>query len=497
MENMRNNPEQPRDDSWLDEILGTADPVRRIGPDEHAMSGLTRPEDAALERIVQEVLAEGAGEPVEGEKPEADDPTRKFTPVEEPVPALEPEPKEETVAESAPEPEPEQKPKKRPVRKARPKRKKGYGLFGIPHILATGVWLAIILAIGISVGRILWVYAADVLAFGKPDRQVTILITEEDTIDDIAKKLSDAGLIRYPGMFKTFADFTKKSEKIDPGEYKLNAKLDYSAMINAMREEAPTREVVEIMFREGLTCAQIFQRLEEEGVCTVQELEEYIVSDLPLKDYWFLDGVERDNKYCLEGYLFPDTYKFYTHDSPRRVLEKFLDRFDDIFTPIRRERLEAIREEFAARLRARGYDEDFIRSHQITIREVVIIASFVEKETANYDDECYNISSVIYNRLSNPGAYPFLNIDAAILYALGNPDRQLTNEDLQLDSPYNTYLYTGLTPGPIANPGGDCLNAALNPSDTGYYYYAYDPAARTHHFSTTLQEHEAFLNSLR
>lgn len=488
MDNQQNMPEVPQDDSWLDEILGEAAPVKEIWPDDEAMSGLTRPEDAEVGSIVQEIIADAKAESAEEGETTADgDATRQFRP----------EDMLEVETEEKPEPEaPTPAKKKRPVRKGRPKMKKGYGLFGIPHILATFIWLAIILAIGVSAGRILWVYAADVLAFGKEDHQVTILITEDDTIEEIAKKLSDANLIRYPWMFAKFADITGKGAKIDPGEYKLNALYDYSAMINAMTETAPTRTVVELMFTEGMTCAQIFQKLEDEGVCTVADLEAYVASDSPLQKYWFLEGIERKDKYCLEGFLFPNTYQFYTNDTPRRVLEKFLDGFDAAMGEDKKALLEEMQAVFAQRLAARGYDQAYIDEHRLTIREVVIIASYVEKETADYGEDAYKIASVIYNRLTNPGSFPFLNIDAGIMYALGNPDRKLTNEDLTLDSPYNTYLYAGLTPGAIANPGADCLKAALSPADTGYYYYAYDPSTRAHHFSKTLQEHESFLRTL-
>ena len=477
----RKNSHLPEEENWLDEILGEADEISPIGPDEAAISGagLTRPEDAELEKIIQETLAEAEEAAPTQAQPASDDPgaTRKFTPPE--VPGT-----DGVTEEQAPV-------KKSKGRKGRPKMKKGYGLLGIPHIIATGVWLAIIVAIGVSLGRMLWVCASDVLAFGKPNREVTIVIAEDDSIEVIAEKLGNAGLVRYPDLFKLFATVTKKYEKIDPGEYKLNAIYDYSAMINAMREKAPARTTVEIMFTEGQTCAQIFKKLEEEGVCTVKELEEYAASGT-LKEYWFLQDVPRGDKYCLEGYLFPDTYKFYTQDSPKRVLEKFLDGFNARFTDIMHERLEDIQERFAKSLEKRGFSQDYIDSHKITIREVVIIASYIQKETPSYDTVSYNISSVIYNRLSNPGNYPFLQLDATVRYALGNPNRDLTSADLQVDNPFNTYVYMGLTPGPIANPGQNCLNAALAPMDTNYYYFASDKADEYHFFSS----YNAFVNFL-
>jgi len=129
------------------------------------------------------------------------------------------------------------------------------------------------------------------------------------------------------------------------------------------------------------------------------------------------------------------------------------------------------------------------------IHDVVIVASLIEKETAN-NDESPMIASVIYNRLFNWGGTPaYLNIDAAIVYALdGKTD--LTTEDLKIESPYNTYLNTGLTPGAISNPGLASLKAALNPAATNYYFYVLDPAQGTHHFTTTYDEHQAFIASL-
>jgi len=138
--------------------------------------------------------------------------------------------------------------------------------------------------------------------------------------------------------------------------------------------------------------------------------------------------------------------------------------------------------------------KDYIQEHTLDVMDVVNIAAMIERETAG-SGESATIASVIYNRLCNPN-YPFLNIDATIQYALGERKATLTYEDLEIDSPYNTYLYPGLPVGPISNPGLNSLKAALNPEDTGYYYYALDVDGM-HHFSRNQEEHEAFLASLR
>ena len=146
-------------------------------------------------------------------------------------------------------------------------------------------------------------------------------------------------------------------------------------------------------------------------------------------------------------------------------------------------------------LRSNGYGKDYIEKNKFTVREVVIVASMIEKETAN-NLESYTISSVIYNRLTNPGKYPYLNIDATLVYALGGRN-ELTAQDKEIDSPYNTYKEKGLIPGPISNPSQNSLAAALQPEDTNYHYYAYNPATEEHHFTNSYKDHQDFLASLK
>ena len=362
----------------------------------------------------------------------------------------------------------------RPPRKGRPKRKKGEGLLGIPNMLATVVWLALILAIGVTAGRMLWICAADVLAFGREDKPVTITIYESDTMDDIIEKLYNGGLIRYRSLFKLYADISDAEEDIDPGIYDLNTRYDYHALVNMMSTSSSRTVVEDVLIPEGYTCRQIFAMLEEKRICTAQDLAAYAASG-DLKDYWFLDGVERGQGYCLEGFLFPDTYDFYKNSTPREVLEKLLDNFDRRFDEEMRAQIET--------LNANVTDGSY------GIREVTIVASMIEKEAAA-PAEAPAIAGVIYNRLFRWDSPAYLNIDASIVYALdGKSD--LTREDLQVDSPYNTYTHTGLTPTPISNPGLSSLRAALNPENHNYYYYVLNPETGMHTFSTTYEEHSA------
>lgn len=383
--------------------------------------------------------------------------------------------------------------KTRHARKGRPRRKKGDGLLGIPHLISTVVWLALIVAIGVSLGRLLWVCASDVLAFGREDKVVSITIEQNDTIDTIAEKLYDAGLIRYRSLFKLYANLAVDEGDISTGTFELNTLYDYHALVGGMSSSSSYRSVVEdVLIPEGYSCRQIFELLEEQGICTVAELEEYAANG-EFSDFWFLEDVERGDKYCLEGYLFPDTYDFYAGSTPREALGKMLTGFENRVTEEYTGKLAALNAHISAKMRADGRSEDYIARHQFTFRDVLTVASLIEKETSSAT-ESYTIASVIYNRLFSWGNNPaYLNIDASVIYATGDA----VNIDTSIDHPYNTYKNTGLTPGPICNPGLASLEAALNPSDTGYYYYVLNPSTGVHTFSKTLEEHEKLREQYR
>lgn len=484
MDNIK-NPDPNQNSDWFEDLLHKPKVDEEIGPDERAVSaaGLSDLSDLEFEKIMKEALAEQENkvDPViEAEvlPDPAEEPQDEYA--DEGMP---PVPQEEAIEEEPVDPN-------APVRKVRPRRKKGYGLFGIPHLISTVIWLALVIFIGSTLGRLLWICAADVLAFGREDSTVYITITDSDDMDSITQKLHNAGLIKYKDIFKFFADFTNAEEKISVGTFKLNTLYDYNALINGMKEKSSYRESVEVVIPEGYTCAQIFSLLEEKGVCSVEKLEAY-AKESEFANYWFLEGVKRGNKYTLEGFLFPDTYEFYTNSSAKLVYIKFLERFEEQLDKDFQIHLDALNQRIAEKLRQRGYDESYIEDHQMDLYDIITVASMIEKESA-HTGENYDVSSVIYNRLTNPREFPYLQIDATIVYATGDAE----NIDTSYDTPYNTYLYGGLPPTPISNPGLSAILAALRPAETGYYYYALNPATGEHHFSETLKDHQDFLNSL-
>ena len=369
--------------------------------------------------------------------------------------------------------------------KRRPKRKKTYNFFGIPQILSTAVWLAMILFIGVTLGRFMWVCAADVLAFGRADKEVVVEITEEDDMDAIIAQLQEKGLIRYPWLFQLYADLSHAEEDIELGSFTLNTNYDYHALVNELSSSGSRVEVT-VQIPDGYNCRQIFKLLEEKGVASVASLEEFAANG-ELSNYWFLEDVERGDKYCLEGFLFPDTYNFYQGGGAEHAISKLLGGFNNKFNEDMQHALDALNKDLAATMRANGKSDDYVVENMLTVQELITVASLIEKEAASAK-ESPNIASVIYNRLYDWGSNPrYLNIDAAIVYVTGN-NKEI---DTSYDSPYNTYLNTGLTPTPIANPGMSSIEAALKPNDTNYYYYVLNPETGSHVFASSYDEHAA------
>ena len=369
---------------------------------------------------------------------------------------------------AAPQPERRAAPQgeRRPVRR---RKKRGVlGAWAIPIYLLFVVGVSALLA---GVG---WLWACDVLALNKAEHTAAVEIEEGDTVSDVAGKLKDAGLIEYKFVFQLFCSFTHVSgaagdegAKITPGTYELDTDMDYRALVSSLGSSSASRVVTTVTIPEGMTQAQIFALLEEEGVSTVEQLED-TAANYDFK-FSFLKGVlPLGDPKRLEGYLFPDTYEFYMGEDPVNVLNKMILRFDEIFT-----------EEMRA---------DIVEAGR-SIHEAVIVASMIEKETDGGDQA--EIASVIYNRLDKPTSETagYLNVDATILYATGG-----STVDTAADTPYNTYTHTGLPPTPIASPGVDALRAAVYPERTSYYFYALGDDG-VHHFFTNSREQQNFIAS--
>ena len=363
-------------------------------------------------------------------------------------------------------------------------------------LAAAGAALYVVAVIGVSVllAAVGWICATDVLALNKPaltaevvlppdyftEKEVTVkgedgaadtteTVLEAD-MNKVASLLKEKGFIEYTPVFKFFSVMTKAKTKLVPGTYQLNTDMDYRALISALGVKSGSKAEITVTIPEGYSVEQIFTLLEEKGVATMADLNDMAAHH----DYKFefLEGIPLGNPKRLEGYLFPDTYRFYINENPLYAINKMLSNFADMVSKDTR---------------------DELKEEGKSLRDIIIVASMIEKETDGTDQAV--ISSVIYNRLSHPEKETagLLQIDATLVYINGG--NQPTEEDKFIDSPYNTYLYAGLPEGPIANPGSAAIWAAMNPQNSDYYYYALGTDG-LHHFSRTYREHRAFLDSL-
>ncbi len=337
------------------------------------------------------------------------------------------------------------------------------------------LWVIFVAAASLALSGVGWLLANDFAALNKDPLTATVQVTKDDDLDTIADKLEEKGLIEYKWFFKLFGKVAHAENKIGIGTYELNTEMDYSALINGMRSSSGSLNstTVRVAIPEGYTVKQIIALLAQYGVNTEEELTEAAKNHD--YSYSFLDGAPKGDIKRLEGYLFPDTYEFYVGGNAATALGKMLNNFNAKMTP-----------ELTAKVKESKY----------SLAEIITIASLIEKETDGADRA--NIASVIYNRLNNVGeTFHLLQIDASVIYGLG--DRftpPLTKAQMEIDTPYNTYVHEGLPPAPIGNPGLAAIEAALEPAETNYYFYALGKDGR-HHFSKTLAEHNAFLASLK
>ena len=390
------------------------------------------------------------------------------------------------VSRPAPEAEVQAEPIERPARPVEPEVPRRAGRSGC---LGGLIYFAFVVSISIILACVGWMAASDVLALNKEPvtatvtldkaefKDVTISYTDAEgnakersghqvSVGYVAKQLKDAGIIKYKGLFELYCSVSHAKTKIDPGTYELSTNYDYRALVKKMQVGSGAMVTTKVTIPEGYTMEQIFHKLEDENVCSYDDLMD--VAANYSYNYSFIDQSMQGDAKRLEGFLFPDTYEFYQGMQASSAINKFLENFHDRLTA---EMLEKADE--------RG----------MTMQEVVTVASMIEKEAAN-DDERAMIAAVIYNRIE--AGMP-LQIDSTIMYVLPEHKDVLTVEDTKIDSPYNTYQNKGLPPTPIANPGLASIKATLSPASTQALYYALDAESGTHKFFTNYGEFQAFV----
>ena len=302
----------------------------------------------------------------------------------------------------------------------------------------------------------LWFWNAAFRAHGIPARATDVVVPRGAGSREVADLLAQRGIISAPLVFRILARVRGIDRALQAGEYIFPPNESVSAVLEKLAH-GEARVAAWVTIPEGYTAAEIAADLGTHKLGPASAYRAYFASHTIE-----LGGVRTKS---LEGYLFPSTYLFPLDVGPELAAKILVAEF--------RKELPPTAQTEARRL---GY----------TLPQIVTVASLVERE-AKADDERALIAGVIYNRLRKGIA---LQVDASLEYAFPEHKTEISRADLRIDSPYNTYLHTGLPPTPIANPGLPSLLAALSPQHTDYYYYVYKGNGH-HAFARTLEQHNA------
>lgn len=285
-------------------------------------------------------------------------------------------------------------------------------------------------------------------------------VKKGDGVKEIAQKLEEEKIIRSAFWFEI--DIWRKNQGSDlqAGEYSLSSGLSISQVGELITGGKIIPNEVSVTLPEGFNLRQIRQRMFESNLTESMYLGEEKVGNYQLQ-YKFLADVPVDSS--LEGFLFPDTYRFKFDVSSGEIVKRFLENFDKKLTP-------ALREEISRQGK--------------NLYQVLIMASIVQAEALN-EEEMPMISGIFWNRL-NIGMK--LQSDATVNYVTGKSSRQPSYEDLETASSFNTYLHEGLPPAPICNPGIVAIKAAIYPATSDYYYFLH-PVGFSAVYSKTAEEH--------
>jgi UPF0755 protein len=281
---------------------------------------------------------------------------------------------------------------------------------------------------------------------------VKVTISPGMSVAQIGQLLEDKGVISSATAFVDLVDSRGSESKLQPGTYQLPTRAQLITVVDRL-EKGEGSTTFKVTIPEGLAATQIAAQLTKAGTIKGETYLE--LSKQPSKFVVPKVGGTDKQVTTLEGLLFPDTYYMMTGDGPTELIGAQLAAFNKKTASLPWENAEAL---------------------GLTPYEILIIASMLEKE-ANTASDMANVAAVIYNRMDEKMR---LDVDATVRYALNKWTEPLTDEDLEVDSPYNTRQVKGLPPAPIANPGVAALTAALKPAEADYLYYLTDNAGKTH-----------------
>lgn len=356
-----------------------------------------------------------------------------------------------------------------------PKRKRHESKFS--RFTKSFVLICVFVGIAIFLAYFALVSASDLLGLGQADRQIEVTLNEEQaaSVSKTAEILQENGVISEKIVFELYAKLKNREGTFRAKTFVLNNKWGYDQIMDHLASNREKSDIVSITFREGMTQRQIGELLEENDVCTAQEFYDALESG-SYDSYDFAglvpDETLRFRKY--EGYLFPDTYEFFTNMNRQEVVKKFFQNFDN---KVDNEVMQEIR-----RL-PNGLGE---------LDNLITLASIIQKEATDLEN-MKMVSSVFHNRLNNSSEYPYLQSDATSNYIRDDIRSFMTEDNQEMYDAYDTSKVVGLPIAPICNPGMDAIEAAIHPADTDYYYFVSDDAG-TYYFAVTLAEHEANIN---
>ncbi|MDQ3170884.1 MAG: endolytic transglycosylase MltG [Acidobacteriota bacterium] len=319
------------------------------------------------------------------------------------------------------------------------------------------ILLFLVLLLVVAAGATFYLWRGVALPYRGFTGEQFVVIDTGSSVSGIGQALANAGVVRDLRSFQLAARLTGAERRMQAGEYRFDDAATALEVVNRIaRGDVYTRPIT---FPEGRTAAEmaaIFAERTAGGTAT------FLTASRDVSRVAAFDPLARD----LEGYLFPSTYLLPRKATAATLVDQMVQSFD---------------KSFDADLRAGATAVGF------TMREAVTMASLVEEE-AQVAAERPMISAVYHNRLKIGMG---LQCDATVIYAMqraGTWNGNITRADLAMDSPYNTYRYRGLPPGPIANPGRASLEAAVKPADVPYLYYV-SRNDGSHAFATTLDEH--------
>jgi len=293
-------------------------------------------------------------------------------------------------------------------------------------------------------------------------QDVSVTIPPGSSSKQIAKILYDNNLIKNENYFILYIKAQNMGTQLKSGIYTFESgEITFDNITKKLLKGSDDGKSIYVTIPEGLTVLQIAELFEEKGFGSKDDFLETAKNiELPYK---YIDAPGDYKR--LEGFLFPETYNIPESYNYEKIILLMLQEFDKVFNAEYKKRAEEL-----------GF----------SIQEITTIASLIERE-ARVDSERPTISSVIHNRLEIDMP---LQIDATIQYILGKQKDRILYKDLEIKSPYNTYLNKGLPPTPIAVPGEACIKAALYPDDTDYFYYrTKNDGSGEHNFSKTFNEH--------